>query len=352
MRKQKLLSTKRVPPTAFHIFFFTDVFISQVTSKDSLAGVSLKYGISLANLRRANQLWVTDSIHLRDVLYIPVEQALRAHEFMPESQLVSFTPESQEPGVSIHVPPIQISPLTQKNIEPLSTSLLIPIRKLPSTQLTFFPPSSNKNLESSSNGHSQDAGTHLHPNESHKSSAGSNGRYVSSQSHNSLSSILMALPIAASTRDEIITRLSLDSVSSSFSDRSRTNSDEDIGHELDDVGKPKSSRIPKTVCDELDEMSMPTPNALQHPLHSEILQSQHDLRNTSSSSLPKSSYVHALSSTSPPRFYVPQSHETSVRTYQMERSPDMQLPIFRSHTVGRSPRRRPHAATDNLIDFR
>ena len=317
-----------------------------MTLKDSLAGVSLKYGISLANLRRANQLWPSDSIHLRDVLYIPIEQALRAHEFMPKSQLISVTSESQEPDAFVHVP---VSPLTEESIQPTPTSPQIPIRRIPSSQLTFFPPSSNKNLEYNL---FQDAGTPLHPTETHKSPAGSNNRYISSPPSNSLSSILTALPIAASTRDEIITRLSFDSVSSSFSDRSRTNSDENIGHELDDVAKHRSSLIP--VCQDVDEMLMPTPKASQHPFHSEILQSQLASRITSSSSLPKNSHVRSLSSTSTPRFYVSQAYETSVRTYQMEPSPDMQLPTFRNHTVGRSSSRRAQekAVTDSLTGLR
>ncbi|KAF8813905.1 hypothetical protein BYT27DRAFT_7220244 [Phlegmacium glaucopus] len=331
----------------------TEVIVHQVTSKDSLAGVSLKYGISLANLRRANQLWATDSIHLRDLLYIPIEQAFRAREFIPEPQLTSLTSESWEPGASIHAPPIHISPFTEESVESSSTNPLIPIRRMPSSQLTFFPPSSNKNLESSINGHFEDAGTHLYPSGNHKSPAGSNSRYISSSASNSLSSILTALPIAASTRDEIITRLSFDSVSSSFSDRSRTNSDEDIGHELDDVPKHKSSRIARTVCEDVDDMSLPTPKASRHPLHSEILSNQHHSRITSSLSLPKNSYVHSLSSTSPPRFYVSQAYEASVRTYQMEPSPEMHLPTFRNQTVGHSSGKRAQGkATDNTTPFR
>ena len=320
--------------------------MSQVTSKESLAGISLKYGISLSNLRKANQLWATDSIHLRDVLYIPVEQAFRAREFMPEPQVASLTPESQDPGTSIHAPPIQLTPLTEGNVEPTSTSPLIPIRRIPSSQLAFFPPSSNKNLESNLNGPFQDIGISVHPSERHRSPAGPHSRHISSSASYSLSSILTALPIAASTRDEIITRLSFDSVSSNFSDKSRTNSDEDIGHELDDVAKPKYSRMPKTLCEDVDEMSMLTPKATQNP---EILPSQQGSRITPSSSLPKNIHVRSLSSTSPPRFYVSQAYETSVRTYQMEPSPDMQLPTFRNHTVVHSSGRRTQekAATDS-----
>ena len=320
--------------------------MSQVTSKDSLAGVSLKYGISLPNLRKANQLWATDSIHLRDVLYIPIEQAFRAREFMPEPQVMSPTPESQEPDTSIHTPPIHHSPSTNGNVELTSTSPLAPIRRIPSSQLTFFPPSSNKDLESNLNGSFQDIGIPLHPSESHRLPAGAHSRHISSSASYSLSSILTALPIAASTRDEIITRLSFDSVSSNFSDKSRTNSDDEIGHELDDVAKHKNSRISsRTLCEDVDEMSMPTPKALQNL---EILPSQQGSRITSSSSLPKNSHVRSLSSTSPPRFYVSQAYETSVRTYQMEPSPSMQLPTFRNHAVVHSSgiRAQEKAATD------
>jgi hypothetical protein len=292
-----------------------------------LAGVSLKYGISLPNLRKANQLWATDSIHLRDVLYIPIEHAIRAREFIPEPQVMSLIPESQESETSVHVSPIHPFSFTEGSAEPTST---IPIRRIPSSQLTFFPPSSSKSLESNLNGPFQDIGISLHPSENHRPSAGVNSRHISSPASYSLSSILTALPIAASTRDEIITRLSFDSVSSNYSDKSRTNSDDEIGHELDDVAKHKNSRIHKTLCEDVDEMSMPTPKALQNP---EISLSQQGSRITSSSSLPKNSHVRSLSSTTPPRFYVSQAYETSVRTYQMEPSPSMQVPTFRNHTV-------------------
>ncbi|KAJ1969980.1 hypothetical protein IWQ62_000257 [Dispira parvispora] len=50
------------------------VIIHPVQKTDTLAGVCLKYGIRPAALRKANKLWATDSIHLRDQLYIPVHQ--------------------------------------------------------------------------------------------------------------------------------------------------------------------------------------------------------------------------------------------------------------------------------------
>ncbi|EJD34667.1 hypothetical protein AURDEDRAFT_117602 [Auricularia subglabra TFB-10046 SS5] len=43
----------------------------QVARGDSLAGVALRYGVSVSALRRANGLWASDSIHLRAALVIP-----------------------------------------------------------------------------------------------------------------------------------------------------------------------------------------------------------------------------------------------------------------------------------------
>ncbi|VDB85245.1 unnamed protein product [Peniophora sp. CBMAI 1063] len=54
------------------------VLVHQVTPTDSLPGVSLKYGIALSDLRRANQLWAHDSIHLRATLLVPLDQARNA----------------------------------------------------------------------------------------------------------------------------------------------------------------------------------------------------------------------------------------------------------------------------------
>lgn len=52
-------------------------FQPQVGPNDSFAGVALRYGVSIAALRRANQLWPSDPIHLRTKLLIPRGNALR-----------------------------------------------------------------------------------------------------------------------------------------------------------------------------------------------------------------------------------------------------------------------------------
>ncbi|KAJ1973315.1 hypothetical protein H4R34_005116 [Dimargaris verticillata] len=46
--------------------------IHPVTKQDTLAGICLKYGIQPASLRKVNRLWSSDSIHLRQQLYIPI----------------------------------------------------------------------------------------------------------------------------------------------------------------------------------------------------------------------------------------------------------------------------------------
>lgn len=49
-----------------------EVFEHIILPTDSLAGVALKYGITVAQLRKCNKMWASDTIHLRKVLYIPV----------------------------------------------------------------------------------------------------------------------------------------------------------------------------------------------------------------------------------------------------------------------------------------
>ncbi|KAF9050050.1 hypothetical protein BJ165DRAFT_1525341 [Panaeolus papilionaceus] len=310
-----------------------DVIVHQISSKDSLAGISLKYGISLANLRRSNQLWTSDSIHLRQVLYIPIDLASRAPEYIPKDVNDSDTSGSKthSPSASDNMS-TYLSTNGEQNPESTPSSMSTSVRKIPARQLSFFPPSSNP-LGSSLGGNG-----YLEPpplrNHSVHSSPGGQRYGPNIASHNSLASILTALPIAASTRDEIMTRLSFDSVSSSFSDRSRVNSDKDKGHELDNVTKHNASAKASDVgWDDLDEISMPTPKASTRiPKPPPPRKSD----NTLSSSVPKLSHSHSLSSTSPPRFYVSQANETFVRTSQLEPSPGMQLPKLRSNTIGRT----------------
>ncbi|PPR01705.1 hypothetical protein CVT24_001581 [Panaeolus cyanescens] len=311
-----------------------DVIVHQISSKDSLAGIALKYGISLANLRRSNQLWTSDSIHLRQVLYIPVELASRSREYTFETTTTNdiFGSKTHSSSASDDMSTYS-STTSDRNSESTPSSPPTSVRKIPARQLSFFPPPS-KTLDGATTGDG-----YLEPpqprNHTIQSSPSGHRYSPTSGSHNSLASILTALPIAASTRDEIMTRLSFDSVSSSFSDRSRVNSDEDKGHELDDVARHKASaKLSDTGWDDFDEMSMPTPKAstrLPKPPPPPKPDSPHP------SSVPKMSHTHSLSSASPPRFYVSQANETFVRTSQLEPSPGMQIPTRRNNKAAGKP---------------
>lgn len=184
----------------------------QVTAQDSLAGVSLRYGISVAELRRANSLWSSDSIHLRKVIYIPLDKTSRAKELVPTPLLIS-TDNGEQPSPS---------PTRTDNAAPIS------IRRIPASQLSFFPPHTKP--------HQSDPPPSLpsEPKQSrHVRYATAPGTSSGTGSSPSLTSLLAALPIQPSTRDTIIARLSYESTSSSYSDR-------DEGHELDDVRRGAS----------------------------------------------------------------------------------------------------------------
>ena len=319
----------------FFVFSSLSFFclVYQVTSKDSLAGVALKYGITLASLRRANQLWTSDSIHRRSVLYIPIDQATRAREYIQEPTLISLTPDAEDTDNVFEESYSSMPPVNHNhNAEPSNTA--VPVTRVPASQLTYFPPSSNKNTDAKQTSPSVGSGTRISPTSS---------KYDPSLPSNSLTSILTALPIAASTRDEIITRLSFDSVSSSYTDRSRASSNEDLGHELNEVRKPKRFDVgklrPSFHQDDIDEVSMPTPKG--HSQNAPIPLYHQSLRqNRSISDLPISSslpHSRSLSSTSPPRFYISQPHETHVRTSQLEPEPAMQIPIIRRSSAAVDP---------------
>lgn len=198
--------------------------VSQISPGDSLAGVSLKYGIPMADLRRTNQLWASDSIHLRTVLYVPIDQATRVRKLPTDSNLVSVSLYED----FIHQPEASSDFLNAS--ESQSTTRLFntgTIQRVPTSQLSFFPPSSTNKIIPEVGPIPQARQDPLF--------AYANQPRPSSYPSQSLTSLLTALPIAASTRDTIISRLSFESVSSSYSDRENEGVHEDL--ELDDVVK-------------------------------------------------------------------------------------------------------------------
>ncbi|KIK69283.1 carbohydrate-binding module family 50 protein [Collybiopsis luxurians FD-317 M1] len=195
------------------------VIVHEVSSQDSLAGVALKYGISLTELRRANHLWTSDSIHLRKVLYIPVEKTSHSAPVFPKNEPASSSLQGHTPCEDAAHSADALSPPT--------------VRRVPASELSFFPPPSKSSILSSS----PSSSPALTP-----PSKSLHSRYATSPSP-SLNSILTALPIAASTRDTIMARLSFDSASSSYSDRDRDPYlDDRENHELDDVKARREAR--------------------------------------------------------------------------------------------------------------
>ncbi|KAF7333247.1 Peptidoglycan-binding domain-containing protein 1 [Mycena sanguinolenta] len=195
------------------------VLVHQVTSKDSLPGVALKYGISMADLRRANHLWSSDPIHLRKVLYIPLDKTSRK-ELDPTPLLVSTDDMEQ----------VEPTPVQVDTIGSMAT-----IQRIPASQLSFFPPPSRPQEPETPPPSAELPPRTKHPHSRHVRYATSPASSLPGTAGSpSLTSILSALPIQPSTRDTIIARLSYDSTgSSSYSDR-------DEGHELDDVRRGTS----------------------------------------------------------------------------------------------------------------
>lgn len=112
---------------------------AQIQPQDSLAGVALRYGVSLADIRKVNKLWSSDSIHLRSVLYIPLNANLKLG-YSPN--LIDLRTPNQERDV-------QLSPSDQTSTsadDTNSNSSAAPaedkptIKHVPISELSFFPP--------------------------------------------------------------------------------------------------------------------------------------------------------------------------------------------------------------------
>ncbi|KAF7305882.1 Peptidoglycan-binding domain-containing protein 1 [Mycena chlorophos] len=261
------------------------VLVHEVSSKDSLAGIALKYGITLADLRRANSLWSSDSIHLRKVLYIPIDKTSRAKALAPPPLLIS-TEDDQPPPASP---------------TPIETAA---IRRVPASQLSFFPPHSASARTQPENSPADLPQTQPKPTRHARYATSPHIPGAAGSPSSSLSSILAALPIQPSTRDTIMARLSYESTSSSYSDREE-------GHELDDVrrGTSLDSIFHPSLSD-----ATPRPKAKIPPADSESGFTRSHARTSSASNAYPGNGAAQYRRAGPPR------------TVQLEPSPTMQLP--------------------------
>ncbi|KAI0824489.1 hypothetical protein BC628DRAFT_1419932 [Trametes gibbosa] len=114
------------------------VIVHQVLPTDSLAGVALKYGISLAELRRTNQLWASDTVHLRNSLYIPVDKARHVRHL--KTALVDSDAQPDHPDATPSGPG---PPQDGKPRPGPSGAETYTLRRVPASQLSYFPPPTN-----------------------------------------------------------------------------------------------------------------------------------------------------------------------------------------------------------------
>ncbi|KZP34428.1 carbohydrate-binding module family 50 protein [Athelia psychrophila] len=194
------------------------VLVHEVSSGDSLAGVALRYGIKVAELRKANQLWTSDSIHLRKVLYIPI----RDPPAQPDLDGNGNGPSSGDSQGQISLDPSHDRP---------TMPTMPTIRRIPASQLSFFPPASKSPLYAprADTQHPPAAPIPVQRAGPPPISAGGSPGHPA----RALASLLTALPMSPSTRDTLIARLSFDS------ERASSASDEqDL--ELDEVRGARS----------------------------------------------------------------------------------------------------------------
>ncbi|KAL5507579.1 hypothetical protein ACEPAH_7035 [Sanghuangporus vaninii] len=189
------------------------VIVHEVTRLDSMAGVALKYGISPTDLRRANHLWASDSIHLRKVLYIPLHLSSRKDLFYPMNE---------------HDEDQTINGESSAESSTSARSSVV-IQRIPLSQLAFFPPPSQPSLSLDSD-RKRITFSSVVPTPPRAPTP----LRVQSESSGvmSLSALFQTLPFPS--REVLFPRLSLDSSETS----STASSDQE--HEMDILGQSRS----------------------------------------------------------------------------------------------------------------
>ena len=178
-----------------------------MTTTDSLQGVSLKYGISMADLRKANQMWPSDSIHLRKSLNVPVNKASKLRRLNVDGpKVVQRTNSSSSSSMG----PLEIMP---------------DIRRIPASHLSFFPQGSPSD-DSPANTVVTMARRPRISSQFNSSGSGSLSLTPNTNPSSIFSTLPRAFPIA---KDAIMSRLSLDS--------GGTPPKEEQGHEMGVVGR-------------------------------------------------------------------------------------------------------------------
>ncbi|KAH8107775.1 hypothetical protein BXZ70DRAFT_1060467 [Cristinia sonorae] len=215
----------RTCATAYNVGF-TGIKL-QVSPSDSLAGVALKYGVSLAELRKANQMWTSDTIHLRKELYIPLDKTQKSKQLslaLVDSRVGSSlpTPEREPMSDSSDSPRDDTADLGQHKLT---------IKRIPASQLSYFPPPSRTSaldgpsIQTMPRSHSDHpprpalspdlfSSNFTSPHPQHLANHTGVPIQISSAIQplrSQFTSLFNALPIAPSTRDTLMARLSFES---------------------------------------------------------------------------------------------------------------------------------------------
>lgn len=227
------------------------------------------------------------------------------------------------------------------------------IRRIPASHLSFFPTTSDADSDNASSFHSlprsykprkPSSGNELSKSLSaslppatgmhttHSPSMSPEGSSTGSQIRTHLASLFNALPIAPSTRETLISRLSLESGASTPSQYS-----EEQDHELEDVREMRRPS-PNTRTQYLwtDPHYLNSPSLPDHPVGGQNLK----LRMVQSSPVsprkltrsvipPPTRTLHSLDQCGRSGYLSPDTRQPSteaVRTAQLEPSPTMQLP--------------------------
>ncbi|KAJ8937571.1 hypothetical protein NQ318_023101 [Aromia moschata] len=82
-------SLKKYGSTSKHVTRNENYIKHYVSNTDTLQGIALKYNVTIEQIRRANKLWASDSLFLREFLLIPSTDAQTPTTSEPAPPIVS-----------------------------------------------------------------------------------------------------------------------------------------------------------------------------------------------------------------------------------------------------------------------
>nr|CAI5856684.1 unnamed protein product [Callosobruchus analis] len=89
---------KKYGSTSKHIPRNESYIKHYVTNTDTLQGIALKYNVTIEQIRRANKLWASDSLFLREYLLIPSTEGQKSSQ--SETPVMSPTSNSSQTSTS------------------------------------------------------------------------------------------------------------------------------------------------------------------------------------------------------------------------------------------------------------